>query len=355
MLSKQTYKTNNKEAGFSLIELTVSIVVFMIFISAVYGLLKIGNLQKTTVGKQTEVIKSARLSLNTIGRDAVNAGYGYSKSGGLVPDNLTNLRMGLTADVNVSHDTLTAIVSGNDINTNTLLPTGSTDVVSFAYRDITFNSGDPITLVSAADFGSNGVTVTTVAGDTANSSVYDLYLISDGARTTLGLVTAVSTNTLTFETGSADPLGINLPYNGSVDSRSKLRSCSSPIENGCFDYSNIVSAKKVNWVSYSVNSAGTLIRTSFGNNTGQSAADQIQIQPIAYKIQNFQARYLMRNGTISDDPSAGGTTPTNLNNVIQIDVVISARVDIEVDGRRTQKIVDLRSTFSTKNLNYDVG
>lgn len=348
---------DRREGGFSLVELFISLVVFLIFISAIYGLLRIGALQKNAVNKQTEVIKNARLSLNTIGRDAVNAGFGYSRAGGLVPDNLTNLRMGLPADADVSHDLLTSIITGDEIDTNTLLATGKTDVVSFAYRDITFNSGEPIEFVGAADYGGNGVTITTADGDTVNSRPYDLYLISDGARTTLALVTNVpgGDKTLIFETGGSDPLGINAPYNGSVDVASKLRSCSSPTENGCFDYSNRITAKKITWVSYGVDSNATLVRTSYGNNTNQSAANQIQLRPIAYKIQNLQIRYLMRNGTITDDPSAGGTDPTNLNNVVQMDVVITASVTMDFNGVKTEKLVDLRSTFSTKNLNYDIG
>ena len=345
------------ESGFTLIEMMVSIVIFLIFMSAVYGLLQIGNIQKSAVNKQTEVIKNARLSLNTIGRDAINAGFGYSRAGGFVPDNLTNARMGLPVDPDDSHDLLTAVVAGDQINTNSLLPTGRTDVISFAYRDIAFNAGEPIELVSSADNGGLGVTVTTSDGGTVNSNIYDLYLISDGVRTTLGLVTSVPSGdkTLIFATGPVDPLGINAPHSGALNVASKLRSCTSPTDSGCFDYSNRVTAKKINWVSYEVDSVGTLSRTTFGNNTGQSAANQILVQPIAYNIQNFQVRYLLRDGSLSDDPSAGGANRTNLNNVIQVDVTISSRVEIEVNGNITQKVVDLRSTFSTRNLNYDIG
>ena len=89
---------NRRETGFSLIELMISLSVFLIFTAAIYGVLRIANVQKSTVNSQTDVMRNLRLSLNTIGRDAVNAGLGYSRIGGNMPDNLTNVRMGLPAD-----------------------------------------------------------------------------------------------------------------------------------------------------------------------------------------------------------------------------------------------------------------
>ena len=349
---------SKSEAGFSLNELLISMVIFMIFMAAVYGLLLIGNMQKTTVNTQIDVIKNVRLSLNTIGRDAVNAGLGFSRVGGFAPDNITNLRLGIPADADTTHDLITAVIAGNEINDNLALTAGKTDVISFAFRDLEFNNGAPIKLTAAASFGANGVTITTAAGETVNSKPYDLYLISDGTRTALGTVTAVPVGgqTLVFEAGAADPLGINGLYSGPIDTRSKLVSCLD-FASGCMDYTT-ATAKKVNWISYRLSIDGVLIRTVFGNNNAAPiplAADQIQTQPIAYNIQNLQVRYLLDDGTVSDDPSNGGINPSALNKVVQIDVVISARYTITENGVTLNKVVDLKSTFSTKNLNYDIG
>lgn len=352
----QNYCTkNNRESGFSLVELLVSVVVFLVFMSAVYGLLRIGNIQRTSVTSQTEVIKNARLSLNTIGRDAVNAGFGYSRVGGYAPDNLTNLRMGLPQDAGNEQDLIPPIISGDQINTNNFLPpTGRTDVVSFLFRDIGFNGGNTIRLINAQQGTGNSVQITTDTNQASAARPFDLYLISDGARTALGLVTSVpNSNTIIFATGSADPLGVNAPYTDSVEARSRLRKCADPTENACFDYIN-VSAKRITWVSYSVNADGTLVRTLYGNNTGQPAAQQIQVQPIAYNVQNLQVRYLLRDGTLTDDPSAAGTTQQNLNNVVQVDVTVTTRVRIQENNVDQIKIINLNSTFSTKNLDYDI-
>jgi prepilin-type N-terminal cleavage/methylation domain-containing protein len=350
---------NRREAGFSFIELMISLTIFAIFLTAIYGLLRIANIQKGTVNSQTEVVKNLRLSLNTLGRDAVNAGLGYDRIGGNMPDNLTNLRLGLPADTNAAQDLLTAVIAGNNINTNVFLPNpGRTDVVTFAFQDKTFNGGNPMTITDSAAFGGTGLTLSTAANGAANASQFDLYFISQGTRTGMALVTnKFNNNTLRVEIG--DPLGINSPANGNANSRNRLRKCPIPQpipeETDCMTFTGTTTAtaKKIFWISYGVDNDGTLVRTTYGNNTGATAANQIQRQPIAYNIQNFQIRYLMRDGTTTDDPSVGGTIQGALNNVVQIEVKISSRVTVQENGVNTQKTVDLKSTFSTKNLNYD--
>ncbi len=350
----------SREAGFSLVELLISSIVFLIFISAVYGLLRITNIQKSTVNSQTEVMTNLRLSLNIMGRDAVNAGLGYSRVGGTIPDNLTNTLMGLPTDTDSIQDSLTAVIAGNNINANDFLPnTERTDVVAFAYRDMAFNNGNPVTITGAAAIGTGGVILTTSPNAAFNANPsdtpFDLYLISSDSRTTVALATGrPDNNTLRFETGSvADVLGINAAYAGAANVRSKLVNCADfgPEETDCMNYP--VSAKKIFWVSYQVTQDGTLTRTVYGNNTGATAANQIQVQPLAYNIQNLQVRYLLRDGTSSENPSNNGANQNALNNVVQVEVTVSARITVQENGVNLQRLVNLKSTFSTKNLNYN--
>ena len=350
---------NRREAGFSFIELMISMTVFLIFLGAVYGLLRIANIQKSSVNSQTEVVKNLRLSLNSLGRDAVNAGLGYDRIGGNMPDNLTNVRLGIPADANASQDLLTAIIAGNDIRPNVFLPAaGRTDVVTFAFQDKTFNGGNPMTITDSVVFGGSGLTLSTAANAAANANQFDLYFISEGSRTAMALITnKVDNSTLRVEIG--DPLGINSPANGNADSINRLRRCPVPqpvpAVTNCMNFTGTTTAtaKKIFWISYGVTNDGTLVRTTYGNNKDATAANQIQSQPIAYNIQNFQIRYLMRDGTTTDDPSVGGTIQGAMNTVVQIEVKISSRVTVQENGVNIQKTVDLKSTFSTKNLNYD--
>ena len=100
------------------------------------------------------------------------------------------------------------------------------------------------------------------------------------------------------------------------------------------------------------------MRTIYGNNnsgTAPTAAEQIQMQPVAYDIQNMQIKYLLTDGTLTDDPSNAGNNQGRLNDVVQITVTISARYSTTENGVTINRVVDLNSTFSTKNLSYDIG
>lgn len=352
----------NSESGFTFVELMISITVFIIFTGSIYGLLRIANIQKTTVGSQTEVMSNLRLSLNTLGRDAVNAGFRYKKAGNM-PDNLTNVLMRTPSDTNSTQDLLTPIISGNNVNANDFLPnTEKTDVIAFAYRDINFNNGNPIRILNSAGLSGGGVTLTTEpnAAVNANGSAtpFDLYMISNsGTRTAIGLATGRPGNsTLEFSTNAAnDIIGVNAPYTGAADAKSKLVNCIDLMVGAtdCMNYAIGVTAIRIFWVSYHVTSNGTLIRTTYGNNTGEPASKQIQTQALAYNVQNFQVRYLLRDGTSSDNPSLNGANQSALDNVVQVEVTMSAKIEAKENGTSIYKVVDLKSTFSTKNLNYE--
>lgn len=370
----QIKATDKMEAGFSLIELMVSAVVFLIFISAVYGLLRIGHVQRDTVSGQVEVIKNARLAINTIGRDAVNAGLGYQSA--MVPDNLTNKRMGLPADSDSAPDELTAVVSGNNITSSTDAILDGSDVVSFAFHDLNSSRGNSILLSNVEQSGGELAIYARLISNDASLKLHDgdLYLISIDTVQALGLVTNVgrvmgvsvppvtekgityytSFYKLTFGIGNNDPLAINLPYtNNILNSRTCSASAATNQLKQCFNSSGLTAtASKINWVSYHVNDNGTLIRRTYGNNAeAATAAEQIQDQPIAYDIESLQIEYLLQNGTVSDNPSAASSA----GDIVQLSVSISARADIDtVGGVNTEKTIDLSSAFSTKNLHYIV-
>jgi hypothetical protein len=99
----------------------------------------------------------------------------------------------------------------------------------------------------------------------------------------------------------------------------------------------------------------------YGNNG--TSTTQIQEQPLAYGIENLQIKYVMENSAITDDPAAGADgisgnaddNPPNLSMVRQVRFTITARGN-DVDpqnGQRTK--ITMTSTFSTRNMGYDVG
>ena len=85
---------------------------------------------------------------------------------------------------------------------------------------------------------------------------------------------------------------------------SLLRKCVDSSDQNCTTY--LASLKRFFLVKYHVNSEGTLIRTVFGNNrNGTTPADQKQEFPLAYNVENLQIRYVLENGTVTDNPSVG--------------------------------------------------
>lgn len=368
MQEKTTREEGNKlrlknQAGFSLLEMLFSIIIFSVVIAAVYGLLQVARAGRNMSSERSDLMKQMRYTLNLMGRDALNAGYSYHKNGAVIPDNLLNTRLGLPADINTTRDLLVGIVAGNNINSNSLQTgtTQNTDVVSFIYRDVTFypnpttGSSQTMTVTSANESPS---TVTNLnlgfgAVTTNNCRINDLYLVDSGTTTTLVMATAIpSTTQIAF--AATDPLSLNQTYTNSV-----LQACVGTNTSNCTTYN--ATLKRVIWIAFKVKNDGTLVRLVFGNNGTSST--QIQEQPLAYGIENLQIKYLMDDGTTTDDPAAGpdgingnaDDTPPNLNLVRQIRFTITARGN-DVDPRTGQRNrITMTSTFSTRNMGYNAG
>lgn len=385
------------ERGLSAVELLISMAIFLIVVGAVYGVLRIGNMSRTTINSRSENIKNVRMAVNSIGREAVNAGLGYNRVGGTVPDDFSTVNFGLPADIDKDYDLLTAISAGFNISESDLSKKGAkNDVVAFAFRDFQFNDGFPIVINDAKEKDDNLV-LKTPSGACANCRPYDLFLIETGDGKKAIILSTDIVNNDSIVLGN-DPLGSNygkkstggssgddddddddgkkggkgedsdgfcLPDHyghkhcinplgifgsGSKIDTSPVKKCSSGVTVNCINYSSTtVVAKKIYLVSYSVSADGTLIRTTFGNNTGAGANDQIVRQPIANGVHSFKLKYLLADGTTTEDPSVANTQKERCNDIVQIDV------NVVVDSENgSSEPISLSSTFSTRNLKYDV-
>ena len=420
--ASKAYLSRPSERGLTAIELIVSMVIFLIVVSAVYGVLKIGNLSRTSINSRSENIKNVRMAINSIGREAVNAGLGYNRIGGTVPDDFAAEQFGLPADADDNDDLLTAISSGSNITESDISKGTKNDVVAFAFRDFQFNDGFPIIINDAKEEGGRLI-LKTPDGACANCRPYDLFLIEtgDGKKAVVLSTDIVNNNTIVLG-GEEDPLNINYgkksqknaqkrfdkadkelkkaqddqkkaqddlakaiakgdlkkildiqnlltallgdlnaaqaEYNaalmalggsGSQTSGSAVKKCPPGDSEKCVSYSSTtVVAKKIYLVSYSVAADGTLIRTTFGNNTGATADEQILKQPIANGVRDFKVNYLLADGTTTSDPSEAGAQNARNNDIVQIDVTVT------VDSDKGTDPITLNSTFSTRNLKYDV-
>lgn len=353
-----------RQNGFSIVELIVSMVIFLIVVGSVYGLFQVDLIDRNRASRRSDILKNARAAIHIIGRDALNAGLSYNRNGAIVPDDFVASRLGTPADNDLERDILPAIFGGDNLNAILINrdPNARTDLISFSYRDTGFNSSNTISLTNAAAAPSASATVRlqTQPNHAQNSSAFDLYLVeSDSSQVAVMATGRPSSSEIDIAPG--DPLGINQALDGTGSGVSLLRRCTSLITENCTTY--VASVKRFNWVAYRVRGDGTLVRISFGNNTGAAATDQIREMPIAYNIEDFQIRYVLEDGTVHDDPSTGpdgvaGTAddqPANFNRVRQI--LVSIRVigneDDEQLGRPAS--VTLNAVFSTRNLEYDAG
>ena len=342
------------ERGFSVVEMIVAMVLFMIIVGTIYGLLQIGLIDRNRASRRSDVLKNARAAMHLIGRDALNAGLSYNKNGALVPDDFISTRLGTPVDSDTERDVLTSILGGNDLFFDILNPdtNARTDLIAFAYRDSDFNVGNVISLnnVAAAPAAPATVRLQSAAGAAGNAKVFDLYLVESVSSQVVVMATGLpSTSTIDFAPG--DPLGLNQPFNGTGTNGSLLQACTGAVIDNCTTYvgtTNVASIKRFFWVSYKVKSDGTLVRTTFGNNTNALASEQIQEMPVAYNIEDFQVRYVLEDGNTTDSPS-------NFNLVRQITVTIKVQATENDEQLGKPDSITLTGTFSARNLEYDAG
>lgn len=353
--------SNKKQKGFSLLELMVSIVIFAIVTGVIFGMLQIGRIDRNRASRRSDMLKNARSAIHLIGRDVLNAGMGFHRRGAVVPDNFLSTRLGTPTDADNDRDILTSIVVGNDIFTNNLNEDVNvrTDIISFAYRDLSFNSGNTVSLTNVSSVGTSPE-IANLAGQAAPARAFDLYLIESDSSQVAVMATNVP-NANQIDVAPTDPLGMNQPFNGAGVNGSLLKKCTTVIVENCTTY--LASAKKFVWVAYKLKEDGTLVRILFGNNTNRPAAEQIQEQPLAYNIKNIQFKYVLEDGTAVDNPTLGidGIAGTIDDQMLDANLIRQITVSVQVlapeDDEQTGKpaVITLNATFSVRNLEYDAG
>jgi prepilin-type N-terminal cleavage/methylation domain-containing protein len=356
--------TLNRQKGFTLLEMIVAITIFLIITASIYGLLQIGRIDRNRSSRRSDMLKNARTAIHLIGRDVLNAGMSYHRRGAIVPDNFVSTHLGTPVDADSQRDILTSVIAGNDLFENDINPDSNvrTDLISFTYRDMPFNTGNVVSLTGVTGNASTPSTaqLATQSGQAVSASVYDLYLVeSDSSQ--VAVVASAVPNTSQINIATGDPLGLNQSFTGTGVNSSLLKKCTAIITTDCTTY--LASVKKFQWVSYKVKTDGTLIRTIYGNNTGRPSNEQIREQPLAYNVQNLQFKYVLANGIVTDKPSAGldgivGTLddkPEDFNLIRQVTVTLQVQ-STEIDEQtRKPAVITLNATFSLRNMEYDAG
>ena len=111
------------EGGFSLFELLIAMMIFLIVVAAIYGVLQIAMHSRIVNSQQLSITKNARVSLNLLGRDTYNAGYGYPAISTVVVPNLSlSSLVGIPPDSDNTRDTVPPIIVGNNLFRIILIP-----------------------------------------------------------------------------------------------------------------------------------------------------------------------------------------------------------------------------------------
>jgi type II secretory pathway component PulJ len=340
------------EQGYSLIEMLLTMVLFLMGTASVFGILQLSMIQRNTVDTRTDQFRSARIAMEYIRRDALNAGYGFHRTGGNIADNGASALLGIAADADVERDVLTSIVAGNNRNTNVLSPPAlRTDSVSFASRDTTFNAGRLIPFTSTVTSGTSvdlvtGLVPVTGLAENAACQLYDVYLLEAtvGISQAIGVVSAVP-NTTSIRFTPGDPLNLNQSATATGQAQSLL-----------VGFVGGGNAKKVNLISYHVTNDGVLVRRRFGNQTGMGPGNQVESRELVFGVSDFQVLYYLEDGTTVDDPSVNNNGRLNqlrMNDVVQIQLTITLAASRNDISSRANAPIVLREYVSTKNLRYE--
>lgn len=344
------------EQGFSLLELIIAMVVFMIVTGAAYGVMQVAQRSRTVVSQQVQLTKNVRVALNLIGRDTYNAGFGYPLRNSVVlPDNRISTIIGVPVDVNSAPDTVPPLIAGNGrtLNTFNTAPNVRTDQVTFLFKDSTFNEvgaagsavSQPLIISTPTTVG--GVDEFTVpapaAGTPLSIRVNDILIVNGGNGSTLGMVSGINGTTIRFANG--DALGFN-----QTGEAGPLRLISMP-----------AGVQRVQMVTYYVTAGGVLMRREFANVAPPAPAAGFVDEPLVYGVEDFQIQYVLNDGSLSDNPSAGANgvagdaddVQANLSKVRQVRFTVSVR-STELDQNGQPYRATVVTTFSTRNLGYNV-
>lgn len=336
-----------------MLEVIVAMLIFLVVTGAIFGTLRVAQNSRSVVNEQVQLTKNLRLALNVVGRDTYNAGYGYPlKNTVILPNNRISPLLGVPNDSDSTRDTIPPIIAGNNITVNNLngVAGAAMDQVTFLFKDSTFNligtAGSEVSQplnINAATTTSGIDEIIPISGSNSTCRVNDIYLITGNTGSTLGLSTGLNgTNKIQF--ANSDVLGFNQTGTGG-----NLRAITTP-----------ASIHRVKMVTYLVTTDGILTRREYANVAPVTPAVSYVDEPLVYGVENFQIQYVLDNGTISNNPSAGADgVPGNADDD-QANLAAIRQIRFTVNVRSTERNAagqfyraTMTSTFSTRNLGYD--
>jgi prepilin-type N-terminal cleavage/methylation domain-containing protein len=402
-------------AGFTLIEMMVSMVIFTVVFLSVLGLLEVARKGRTSTMQRSENLQNARASLRQMNVDVLNAGVDYNNaSAPLLPNNWLNTHLGLPTSNPVATpatlDGLPAVIPGpgtiltfgakvpNSRLTNTTSGTSvvtTTDQLTIVSVNHAFNSGNPVMIDGSTAVGCSGNApaptaageVVSAAGQTATlqitcpvgngsstapvCNVGDIYCIQWANAQVTGIVTSLATVTATTDSivlagGSPDPLGLNTFVTGEYD----IGSITNPLRPPTSPFTStplVAYAYKITMVTYYVlddgsgQGTGTLMRRLYGGATG-GAAIAYTDEPLAYGVTNLAFTYNLQSAVSTSFETGATFAPVgittaamiaNFQGIRQISATITVQSPTKDPNTNKPYLETLTSVMNCRNLGYE--
>jgi Tfp pilus assembly protein PilW len=278
----------NKQDGFSMMELMISLVTTLVVTGAAFALIGSSIKFSNSIYNTTEAEQSLRTAQEWINRDLTSAGDGLKSIGTFtVP---TAFLSGFLTRTPVANN-LGLVTSDDGIPAGTAIPQASpaatfqasSDRISMLIKDKSF-SDVSVSAGKISQSGSNTIitlnsTTNTTNNDIAKFHAGEIYaIISDNA--TLGYISSINTTNMTLTFTNADTFSLN------------QTGATSPIYSLVALNSSLVSTLpasivRIQIIQYLVDSTGLLRRRVFGVQ-GAAFTDNV----IAEHVTNLQFRYL---------------------------------------------------------------
>lgn len=267
------------QAGFSLIEMTITVAVMLVVTAAIASLVNSSISIATATYELTDAQESLRTAQEFINRDLMSAGDGLRNMANipvtktfvqnylaitpvvdpLLPNNpVTNLGI-LTTDDAVPAN---KIVFGQDpaVATNPLVFVRSSPVLTDRQTILQIDSDfTPIALLAPAINGATASTITIADADRARFTIGEIYFLTSSVGGTFGTITNITNpagpnSTLTFgnSTAATDRFGLNVTGAGG---RINTISAGGTLA---------TSLQRMRIIHYYINSDGMLMRRVFG-------------------------------------------------------------------------------------------
>ena len=285
----------NRQAGFSMMELLISMATMTIITGAAFALIG-GSIKFTNATfHMTDAEQTMRTAHEIINRDLTTAGNGLRGIGtiqvpsGFVQNYLTvspvtsspgyvNLSL-VTSDDNVGGTT--AVLQTNPaVNVR-----GASDRITMLTQDTSFT---PVTLLAGKITVVSSITnLLLTAADIGRFQVGEIYAIAAQNSVAFGVVSSINTTTNTVVLANGDVYGLNQTGAGTP-----ITAVSAVVSGISTQPASIM---RIQMIHYYVNSNNLLVRRVFGVK-GSPFVDSV----VAEHVTNFQFRYLLNLHDLND-------------------------------------------------------